>query len=248
MLKKALPTLGLLALIALPLHAQDATLEEVLEGHYETIGGLEAWQALDAVKMEGRMTVAPGMEAPFTIWNARPRKSRMDFTFQGMTATQAYDGETGWMVMPFTGSTEPEEMPAEQGDLMREDADLDGPLIGYEEDGVELELVGTEEVDGTPAYKIKVTRPDGNEQFYFLDTDHYLPIRVETTREMQGQTIEAVTILGDYKEVGGLLMAHSIESRMAGVPQGQVITVDSVELNPDIEEGIFAMPASDDGN
>ena len=252
MLKKVLAPFALLAVTAVALPAQDASLEEVLAGHYETIGGLDAWQAVESLKMEGRMTVGPGMEAPFTVWNERPRKTRIDFTFQGMTGTQAYDGEQGWMVMPFMGSNEPEQMPEEQAELMREDADVDGPLIGYEEDGIELELLGTEEVEGTPAYKIQVTLTNGDVRYYYLDTDYYLPIRVEGTREVQGQTMDFYTVLGDYKEVDGLLMAHSIESRVAGMPQGQaqVMTIDSVEVNPEIPEGHFSMPESesDSGN
>ncbi len=244
MLKKALAPIVLLAVTAVALPAQDLTLDQVLERHYETIGGLEAWTSLESVKMTGRLGLGPGMEAPFTIWNARPRKSRMDFTFQGVSATQAYDGETGWMIMPFMGNPDPEEMPAEQAELMHEDADLDGPLIGWQEDGIQLELTGIEEVDGTPAYKIRITMPNGREQFYFLETDYYLPIRAEGTREMQGQEVQFVTIMGDYKEVGGLIMPHSIESRAAGMPQGQVITVDSVELNPAIEDDFFTMPAA----
>lgn len=250
MLKKALVPVAMLAVAAVALPAQDATLEEVLAGHYEAIGGLDAWQDVQSVKIEGRMSMGPGMEAPFTAWNARPRKSRVDFTFQGMTGTQAYDGEQAWMVMPFTGSDEPEPMPEGQADMMREDADLDGPLVGYEEDGIELELLGTEEVEGTPAYKIQVTLSDGDVRYYYLDTDYYLPIRVEGSREIQGQTMEFYTTLGDYKEVDGLMMAHSIESQVAGMPQGQsqVLTIDSVELNPEIPEGHFAMPASDSDN
>lgn len=253
MLKKALTPVAplvLLAATAVALPAQDATLQEVLQGHYEAIGGLDAWQDVQSVKIEGRMALGPDMEAPFTAWNARPRQSRVDFTFQGMTGTQAFNGEQGWMIMPFTGSTEPEPMPEDQAAMMREDADLDGPLIGYEEDGIELELLGTEEVEGTPAYKIQVTLSDGDVRYYYLDTDYYLPIRVEGSRQMQGQTVDFYTILGDYKEVGGLLMAHSIESRAAGMPQGQsqVMTIDSVEINPEIPEGFFTMPESDSGS
>lgn len=253
MLKKLLSPLAPLMLLAFTvaaLPAQEATLDDVLDNYYAAIGGLEAWQSLQATKSEGRMTVGPGMEAPFTVWTARGKKSRVDFTFQGMTGTQAVDGETGWMIMPFTGNPDPEPMPEDQTELMLEDADLDGPLVGYQEDGIQLELLGMEEVEGTPSYKIQVTLASGDVQYYYLDADYYLPIRVEGTRELQGQTIDFYTNLGDYKEVDGLLMAHSIESGSPAMPQGQtqVMTIDTVELNPEIPEGFFSMPESDDQN
>lgn len=248
MLKKAVAPLALLAITALSLPAQEATLDEVLACHYETVGGLEAWQEVDALRMHGRMTLGPGMEAPFTVLNARPNRMRMEFSFQGMTGTQAYDGETGWQIMPFMGSPEPEEMPAEQVDALEQDSDLDGPLMGYEEEGIELEYLGVDDVEGTPAHKIGVTLKDGDEQTYFLDTDYCLPIRVEGEREVQGQTTQFVTILGDYKEVDGLVMPHSMESRAVGMPAAQVMTIDSVEVNPAFDPDTFTMPTSGQDN
>lgn len=230
--------------VAVGASAQDATLDEVLQGHYETIGGLEAWQNVETMKATGTITLAGGqMEAPFIMYAKRPRMQRMEFTIQGMTGVQAFDGESAWMLMPFMGQTEPEAMPEDQARALREDADMDGPLIGYEEKGIELELTGTEDVEGTPAYKLKVTLPSGEERFYFLETDYYLPIKVSGRRELDEQTIEFETIMGDYKEVGGLVMAHSIENRVPGMPQGgQMITLQQVEVNVEIPDSLFTMP------
>jgi len=183
------------------------------------------------------------MEAPFTMYSKRPRMQRIEFTVQGMTGIQAFDGETGWMLMPFMGQTEPERMPEDQVRAMREDSDMDGPLVGYQEEGNEIEMLGTEELEGTPAYELKVTLPNGQERFYFLETEYCLPIKIEGSREQGEQTIEFETILGDYKEVDGLVMAHSIGSRMKGMPQGgQTITIQEVEVNVPIADSLFAMP------
>lgn len=231
-------------LIAAGASAQDATLEEVLQAHYETIGGLEAWQNVETMKATGTMVVGGGqIEAPFVMYAKRPRMQRVEFTFQGMTGIQAFDGEQAWMLMPFMGQTEPEVMPEDQARQMREEADIDGPLIGYQEEGIELELLGTEEVEGTPTYKIQVTMPNGRERFYYLDTDYYLPIKVEGEREQGEQTVAFESILGDYKEVDGLVMAHSIENRIPGMPQGgQTMTLDEVEVNVEVADSLFSMP------
>ncbi len=223
--------------------AQDATLDEVLQCHYEIIGGVDAWKNLETMKAEGIMVIGGGMEAPFTMYSKRPRMQRIEFTVQGMTGIQAFDGETGWMLMPFMGQTEPEQMPEDQVRAMREDSDMDGPLVGYEEEGNELELLGTEDVEGTPAHELKVTLPSGEERLYFLETEYCLPIKIEGSRERGDQTIEFETILGDYKEVDGLVMAHSIESRVKGMPQGgQTITITDVEVNVPIADSLFVMP------
>jgi outer membrane lipoprotein-sorting protein len=246
MIRKTLVAAGLVFLAA-GASAQDATLDEVLQCHYETIGGLEAWQDLQSMEASGTMTLAGGqMQADFTMYAKRPRMQRVDFTLQGMTGTQAFDGEHAWMLMPFMGQTEAEPMPEDQAESMSEEADFDGPLIGYEDEGIGLELMGTEDVDGTPAYKIQVTMPSGDVRYYYLETDYCLPIKVEGEREQAGQKIQFETIMGDYKDVDGLVMAHSVETRVPGMPQAnQTMTLENIELNVELPDSLFTMPEPD---
>ena len=225
----------------MPLAAEE-TLDDVLNNHFEAIGGLDAWQAVESLRMDGRMVMPTGMEAPFSMTFARPMKTRLEFTFQGMTGIQAYDGETAWAIMPFMGSSDPQVMPDEQAKMMREQADFDGPLVNWKEKGNELELVGTTDVEGTEAYHVKVTLESGDVRHYFIDSEYYLPIKLEAKTTIQGNEMEIETTFGDYKEVGDLVMAHSIESKPKGAPSGQMLTIDSMELNIDLEEDIFTMP------
>ena len=72
----------------------------------------------------------------------RPNMSRWQFTFDGQTAVQAYDGKTGWMWMPFAGMTEPQAMSSEEKLEAEQQADIDGPLVDYKAKGSKIELVG----------------------------------------------------------------------------------------------------------
>lgn len=239
----ALAALMLLAAAAPLTSAQ--TLDEIIAMNIEAKGGEEALKAVESVRVKGTMTMGGGqMEAPFTwVWKA-PDNLRLEFTFQGMTGIQAYDGESGWMVMPFMGKTDPEPMPAEQMQVMEEQADFTGPFVDTEEKGYTLELEGEEEVDGTPAYKIKSTNKDGDVTYFFLDKDYGLEIQTEAKREIRGQEIESVTAIGDYKEVEGLMMAHSFDSQVPGMG-GQTLTFESIEFNVDLDDSQFEMPAAE---
>ncbi len=228
-----------------PMSAEEMALTDVLDKHYEAIGGLEAWSAVTSAKMVGKMSAPQGFEAPFTIMFKVPGKSRLEFTFQGMTGVQAVDGDVAWQIMPFMGKTEAEPMPEEQAKLMIEQADFDGPLVNWEEDGNQIDYEGTEDVEGTTAHKLKVTLESGDVRYYYLDADYFLPIKSSGKTTMQGQEQEFVTIYGDYKEVGGIMMAHSIESKPAGAPAGQVITIETTEVNVDIGDDQFSMPAGE---
>jgi outer membrane lipoprotein-sorting protein len=222
--------------------AQDLTLDQVLAKHYDAVGGLDNWQNVQTMRVTGRMTLMPGTEAPAVMTMKRPSKMRMEFTFQGMTGIQAYDGTAAWMVMPFMGKTEAEPMPPDMSKDVIEQADFDGPLMGYREAGHQIELLGVVDVEGTKAYDLKVTLKGGDVQHHFLDAEYFVPIKIVGNRTMQGNTVEYEQILSDYKDVGGLMIAHSIEVKTKGAPTGQVITIDNVELNVPVEDAIFTMP------
>jgi outer membrane lipoprotein-sorting protein len=241
MLKKAIVLALAGVFMASPAVAQD--LDEVLNNYYEAVGGLDAWKSVESMKMTGSIMMGGmGVEAPFVITTKRPKKVRLEFTFQGMTGIQAFDGETAWMLMPFMGKTDPEEMPDDMAKDVKDQADLDGALIGYKEEGHQLELIGLEQTEGTDAYKIKVTKKNGDVEYYYLDAEYYIPIKVEGSRDVQGRVVEYETLLSDYKDVGGLMMPHSIEAKQKGAPAGQVIAIDTIELNVPADDSLFVMP------
>jgi len=235
-----LRTLAVLALVASPVAAD--TLDEVLAQHFENLGGKDKIGAIQSAKMTAKQVFGP-QEVPATIYWKRPNKVRMEFTLQGMTGVQAYDGTTAWMVMPFLGKNDPEEMTGDDLKDIIEQADMiDGPLFDWQEKGHTVELLGEDTIEGTPAWKLKLTRKNGDVSTLWLDKDAYVQIKSEGKRKRGDQEIEIETSLGDYKEVGGIYFPHSIESKPKGAPQGATITIESIELDADIDDALFAMP------
>jgi outer membrane lipoprotein-sorting protein len=239
--RKLRPLAAALAFSAAAASAQ--TLDEILDQHFAAQGGRDKIAAVQSAKVTGKQQFGP-QEAPFVIYWKRPNKLRMEFTLQGMTGIQAYDGAGAWQVMPFLGKTEPEGMTGDDLDGMKEQADLiEGPMFNWKEKGNTVELVGKEPVEGTDAWKLKVTKENGDLTYVWLDAESMLQIKSEGKRKRNDQEIEFESSLGDYKEVGGLVFAHSIEQKPKGAPQGATITIDSIELGATIDDAIFAMPA-----
>ena len=233
-------SLACLMILALPVCAQ--TVDEIVNKHIQALGGLEKLKAVKTIRFSGKMQLGQGLEAPAVLEKKRPNNLRMEFTIQGLTAVQAYDGKTGWSLMPFGGKKDPEPMGEDELKAFTEEADFDGPLVDYKEKGNKVELVGKEPVEGTDAYKLKVTLKDGEVDYVYLDTDSYLQLRQESKRTVRGTERESEVNLGDYKEVEGLVLPFSYEMGMKGVPQKQKITIDKVELNPAVEDARFKMP------
>jgi hypothetical protein len=240
MLRK--PLMGVaLALLTAPLPAQ--TVDEIVAKNLKARGGLEKLKAVKSIRMSGKMTVGPGMEAPFIIEMKRPKNVRIEITLQGMTMVQAYDGTSGWAVMPFQGKNDPEPMPAEETRQAEEQADFDGPLVDWKEKGHQVELVGKEKIEGADAYKLKVTLKGGDVRYFFVEGDSFLEIRAEGKRTARGSEVEFENSLSDYKDVGGLMIAHALEMGPKGSPQKSKLTLEKVELNPALDDARFKMPA-----
>jgi outer membrane lipoprotein-sorting protein len=234
-------TLAAALLCALSMQAAEPTVDEILAKNAEAKGGLDKLRAITSMKMTGKMSFGP-IEAPFVMTKKRPENMKVDFTVQGITGTQAYDGTTGWMVMPFMGKKDPEAMSGDDLKAVKEQADFDGPFIDYAKKGNKVELLGKGDVEGTAAYKVKLVTKEGTESTVYLDAESFLEIKIESKRKVQGQDVESETVIGNYKEVDGLLFPFSIESKAKGMPGGQVITLDKIELNPALEDASFKMP------
>lgn len=220
------------------------SVDEVIARHVAARGGADKLKSVHTIRMTGRMTMGPGIEVPVSVEVKRPRAMRMEMTFQGQTAIQAYDGTSGWMIMPFTGRTDPQPMSPDDVKDAEEMADIDGALVDYKTKGHTVELVGVEKVEGTDAYKLKVNLKNGDQRYVFLDTEEFMEIRNEGKRKIRGSDVEVEAMFGEFKDVGGIIFPHSIEQAAKGSPQKQKITIDKIEINPSVEDSRFKMPAA----
>ena len=242
MLKKFSLCVALFASLTPALIGQ--TVDEIIAKSVEARGGMEKLKAVKSMRSTGKMELGPGMEAPGTMYQKRPNMVRLEFTIQGLTAVQAYDGKSGWMIMPFTGKKDPEAMTADDAKEMEEDADMDGPLVDYKSKGNTVELLGKEKLEGTDAYKLKVTLKNGDIKTIYLDSDSYLEIKEEGKRMVRGNEQEFESSLSDYREVDGVMFPFAIESGVKGSQQKQKLTIEKLELNVPAEDSNFKMPAA----
>jgi hypothetical protein len=234
------------ALIAAKGFAQDKnqpTVDELVSKNIEAKGGADALHALQSLRLSGKLLVNEGqIELAYLQTKERPGELRTEATLQGMTQVEAYDGKEGWKISPFQGRKDPEKMSADDLKPLMEDAEIDGPLVDWKAKGSTVDNLGTEEVDGTLAHKLKVVRKNGDVSFVYLDPDHFLEIRVLTGRVKHGAYEEVETDLGDYEKTAGVFVPTSIESGRKGDPDKQKILIDKVEANVPVDEATFHFP------
>ena len=100
-------------------------------------------------------------------------------------------------------------------------------------DPANVSLAGVVDVDGTKAYELKISASKS----FFYAVDSHLKIKVSETQEMQGNTITQETLIGDYKEIDGLLFPHKITQSFG--PQKIDFITSNIELNVDFADEDF---------
>lgn len=236
--------LALAGLTVLAAHASAQTADEIVAKFIKTVGGMERIQSVKSLRRTGKFNGGGGFEAVVVEENKRPNLVRQEFQIQGMTGVTAYDGRAGWKIEPWNGKKDAEPLGEEEMKEVVEDSDLDGPLVNYKEKGIRVEYAGKDEFEGTEVYKLKVTLKDGDVRYYYMDTDYFVPIKIDTRRTVRGAEREYETILGDYKEVNGWYLPFSVESGPKGSQFKSKVTYEKIEANVPFDDQIFRQPVA----
>jgi hypothetical protein len=241
-MRKVLLGIVLLAFFAISVAAQ--SVDEIVAHYVKTIGGMEKIQAVKTLRRSGKFTGGGGLEATVVQENKRANLVREEFLLQGMTGIDAYDGKTGWKIEPWQGKKDPESLGEEEMKSIIEDSDFDGPLVNYRQKGNKVEFIGMDQFEGTDTFKLKVTRPNGDIYIYYLDTDYYVPIKIDTKRMIRGAEREYEAALGDYKAVAGWFLPYSVETNTKGSQDKSKVVYEKIEANVTIDEGRFRIPVA----
>jgi hypothetical protein len=231
-----------IALLALQSAPALPGVDELLARNLASRGGRERLARVSTMRLTGRMTLAPGREAPVTVEMKRPNKVRLEFRVQGMTGVQAFDGEVAWVMPPYGGPDRAERLPEDETAAVRQQSDFDGPLVGWKEKGLDVKLVAQETLEGEPAWRLSIGFPDGSTKDVWLDGERCLERRSESRRSVGGETIVGESFVSDYREVDGLVLPHAFENGPKGADERQRLVITQVELNPALDDARFAMP------
>lgn len=207
----------------------DLTAADVVENYLNAIGGREKLAAVKDMKLKAGSTVQ-GMQMQMNITQKAPNKMHMAVNMSGMTLNEAkFDGEKGYQAQ--MGQS----MPVGEAELnaLRDQATM-FPETNYTKDGYKLELKGAEPIEGSQAYRVDVTTPDGKTKTEYYDTKTGFKIR-----EIQKSPEGVVTNdWADYREVEGLKFPFKMTiTGMAPFPI--VFDVEAVELNKGVDDALF---------
>lgn len=211
----------------------------IIDKYIDATGGKDVQLKQQWRRVVGKISMpAQGLEGDIVILAARPDLTRMTMTLPGIgEIQQGYDGKVAWSVNPLTGPM------LLQGKALQQtiaDAEFDSSLH-TDKSYRSLETVETTQFEGRPAYKVKATRTNGDEDLEFYDVDTGLLVGAILTRESPMGPVTATHVTSDYKTFGGMKVATKITQKVMGTEQ--VITISAVDFDP-IDKAQFTPPAS----
>ena len=244
---------------ALPASAALPTMsaDQVVERNVTARGGLGAWRGVTTLAWRGKMTAGgstyadvvngkivtkerPEMELPFRLELKRPNKSRLELEFQGSKSVQIYDGTAGWKLRPYLGRTDPEQFSADELKQVQDEPGIDGYLIDFAAKGAKVQLSGTDKVGGRDCYRLVVTGKNGRAHRVWVDGQTFLDAKIEgEPRRLDGRMHPVAVYPSEYRSEKGLMIAHLIETEVQGVSRREKTTIESVEVNPALDDARF---------
>lgn len=221
----------LCSLFAIAAPAQ--TLDEIVAKHIEAIGGLENWKKIKSMRSEFVMKFQ-GAEIKISTVRVDKKASRQDISVMGMTGYKIVKNTEGWNFMPWMGHTKPEALTTDDIKNSQEDLQILDEFITYKELGKQLDFYGTDDVDGTDCFKLKMTDKNGKETTFYIDPSNYFVIKTTRKSVANGQENETSTFYSDYKKLdAGIFYPMTTSGE-----QGE-LEITKIDINPPVDESIF---------
>jgi len=233
-MKKLIILLPLLFIVSV-ISAQ--TLEEIIKKNFSAGGGENLAKA-KTLYIEGKANQM-GMEMPMTMYMKQVDKIKIVITYNGMEIVTLFDGVKGYMVNPMTGSSEPVELPADQLGSIKNNNMFRHQLSENLKEG-KLSMIGTEDVNGKPAFKIMASVEGGSPIYYFIDKESYMLVKNATTVTQMGQEMEVESIIKEYVDINGVKFPKVTISMVNGMEAASIV-LDKIELDKEIDDSVFAV-------
>ena len=235
--------LSITLLLFLPLAAAAQTADEIVKKVLDARGGAEKIKSVQSERVSGHVSFSRGMEGTFVVELKRPLKMHVEISIEGQTIIRVYDGKSsGWTINPFLENKDVQPLSSEDLKNVSDESDFDGPLMDYKSKGNQIELVGKENLDDKPVYRLKLTNKNGDVRFYFFDASSFLLLRWEGIRKTADQEIPWESFFSDFREIKGLKYPFRIEQGSPGTEIRQTLTAEKIEIDPQIDDSRFAKP------
>ena len=257
-MKQSLTTLLLLAIIAMPVLAQEPpakpeakapeaaaaealpTIDQILDKQIESLGGKAALEKINSRVISASFEIpAFNVSGTMKAYSKSPNKSSAVIDVPGFGLIQrGFDGTAAWEQDPTTGMRD---ITGAELLARKRDSDLHGELH-MKELFTKMAVKSKEKVGEKDAYLVEATPAQGGSEKLYFDLKSGLLIRHDAERDTNQGPMVIETYFEDYKEVDGVKLPFTIKQTTPSFAMTMKVT--EVKHNVEIEDAKFAKPAA----
>ena len=208
----------------------------------EAHGGIEKLKMVKNVVSDAQVTINTPMgqmDSKVVLYQIYPNKMRQDISTTQGEFSIIFDGKAASTVSAMGAQSMPPEMTTSLKDaLFKDTIPL---LINLTENGTAAQYTGTEDVLGKPTTVLLVKQPSGEMVKVYISEETYYVIKLAFRETEQGVTMDKEIIYSDFREVGGVKIAHHVIQNV----DGELYTesrISSVKLNTELDESLLQVP------
>lgn len=220
---------------------QAQELEEIIAKHIEARGGAENWAKVENMKITGRFT-AFSVEEDWMAIKSNKGQYYSELHLGKHAVIEAFDGEHGWTIDPWHEISFPRILTKDEDNVFQQKSSLMTPFLNYKEKGLVAELIGKQDLEGLEVFAIKLTRPSGKFETWYLDAKTYLEYRRDSYWVDFTYPTPAESYFEDFREINGLVIPYYEEKMFS--QRNRVLLIEDIQFNIDLEEDVFEMAKS----
>ena len=239
LIKRQFILISIFALFSTITYAQNV--DDIIAKHIKAHGGAEKWDAIFSMAINARFT-AFSEENEFYAIKSNKGEYYSDLTIGQFKVKEAFNGISGWTIDPWHEFTFPRELNKPEVNVFHQKAEFFTPFYKYKAKGVTVEYIGEENVDGIDTYVLKLTRPGGKSETWYLDKSTYLEVKSVSEWVDFATPVSAECYFDDFREINGVVIPFFVE-RMFG-QRDRILVIEDVEFNSLDFVDIFEMPKS----
>jgi hypothetical protein len=210
--------------------AETHTADEIINDYITAMGGMQKLASINTIYMEGIIDNGNGRKIPTRRWIVNKKNFRSETTVSGITSFTIIRKDSGWNFSPNRGQRAPEPMTASAVTANQPNLDIEGPLVNYKAKGYKVTYEGTDEIEGTEAYKITAALNDSLVKTFYVDPDSHFVMRVKTRSKANGRVSVSSTDYSNYtKTADGYIFPMAMGN----------IKYTVIKVNTEINENLF---------
>lgn len=219
-------------------YAQDV--DDIINHNIDALGGKDKLEKLTSLYEEASGNIM-GNDLPIKVWVVSDVGVRVETDIMGQMMIQTIYKDTGWMVNPMSGNTDPIQLNDKSVAIFKRRMQLGGPFFNYKEKGFTATLKGKEVVNGKDTYKIVLSKPGEADATYYVDATTWYIDKSTTFNFIDGKPVMQDLFTNAYmKTPEGYAFPKSYSQEIA---QGELVTtVSKVVVNQPIDTVKFQKP------